>query len=1179
MGVVENGKRADMSESADEPSRSSASPLLPELGEEPDLVEQYRQAAARLLREGQPARAFGELVRASRILPMTPHLASALVCYSLRAGTEAAAIALLTNSIGSTHGVTRRAVRRQLARVLRRVNQMPRALETLHSILAESPNDRRARQLIELLTHEAASSDGPAPAKAPVADEADVTSAVPGIQDDTWSDAIQTLSSQPQQGPEEEERPAPPPVAVEAPRSEPREVAAPASPPIEAVVPEAVSSPPPPEPSVTAPPRDAVASPQVATPPEAEEPSRLVAAEPSAPEAPPAAPAQEAAASPASAAPPVPEQSPAPAPQEAVAAREPVHAEQKPAVPEPRKQALGVSDSWLDVVAAVEAETGKPEPEAETAGASDDRRETQEVPAFQSKGEAPSKDEGVQNPLDAAVQRAKNPAARAAAYLHRAEQFLANGALAKARADFGAAESLSPGSLQALTGIARCVAEVERPAAAERLRAALAVAPPRTPYRLEGLRCLAELAEGPLHNPRLAQWAWTEVLVEDPEAPKAAGQLLVLARKLRDRKALIQVLESRLDKAPHGGPEARETRLELVAALESEGHEEAALTELREAIATDPAHKEARLLLVERLVALGQIDEAARALRDAAPAPEEDAERQRTWERLSRFCREVLGDQVRAQVYANWAENLRVAMAGRTSLTPAAELSRSILSYEAGGTRPAAPRAGVKITAAPAIPPPPDAAPTQVEFPAVAPGTPPAPPEAVTAPAPVAPSPKPAPVRPSEPARLVEPARPAEPAAVPARFIEPARASKPASKPPPAIDDAAMAQLSAPEPPAAHVPVEGTQVIGWYAPPGKLDPRGRKARPPGSAPAAPGSENTNVRAIPAPPAPGSENTNVRALQVPPQPPAPAQAEARPAAFERVRQQPLDAQAYREIAAFFASRGDTARSTLMAEVSEGLKGQEGPSPSPLRRTLTPEERAGLRHPGLRNPSGELLASVGLALCRLFPVYGRAAGSNELLRPDTGPGARAALDALQVSARILDLPVPEVFLSEEDGPPFTLVHASAPRLLVGRFAVRRVHPEPELRFFAGRALACLGPDLLALRCLKKDQLLRAVAILASVLNGGSDFGPEARVVRDSLHPAARERAQSLLEKAQQEFDPTALADAARHSANRAGLVTCGGVGAALMVLRNLKTSDQDLVELVRFAASERYLPLRG
>jgi hypothetical protein len=182
-------------------------------------------------------------------------------------------------------------------------------------------------------------------------------------------------------------------------------------------------------------------------------------------------------------------------------------------------------------------------------------------------------------------------------------------------------------------------------------------------------------------------------------------------------------------------------------------------------------------------------------------------------------------------------------------------------------------------------------------------------------------------------------------------------------------------------------------------------------------------------------------------------------------------------------------------------------------------------------------------------------------------------------LQAVARLLDVQLPEVFLSEDDGPPFSLVHPGAPRLLVGRLAVRQVLPEPELRFFAGRALSCLGPDLLALRCLRKDQLLRAVAILASVLRGGTEFGPEARVVREALHPRARERSLVLLESAMRDFDAAALAESARHSANRAGLVACGGPGPAVAALRALKSSEPELVELVRFSASERYLPLRG
>ncbi|HZI07447.1 MAG TPA: hypothetical protein VEZ71_25740, partial [Archangium sp.] len=108
----------------------------------PELVERHRQSAARLLKEGHAAHAFGELVRASRALPMTPRLASALVTFSLRAGTEAAVIALLSSALGNTRGEVRRAVRLQIARVLRRVDQLPRAVESLQALVDEAPEDR-----------------------------------------------------------------------------------------------------------------------------------------------------------------------------------------------------------------------------------------------------------------------------------------------------------------------------------------------------------------------------------------------------------------------------------------------------------------------------------------------------------------------------------------------------------------------------------------------------------------------------------------------------------------------------------------------------------------------------------------------------------------------------------------------------------------------------------------------------------------------------------------------------------------------------------------------------------------------------------------------------------------------------------------------------------------------------
>jgi hypothetical protein len=168
---------------------------------------------------------------------------------------------------------------------------------------------------------------------------------------------------------------------------------------------------------------------------------------------------------------------------------------------------------------------------------------------------------------------------------------------------------------------------------------------------------------------------------------------------------------------------------------------------------------------------------------------------------------------------------------------------------------------------------------------------------------------------------------------------------------------------------------------------------------------------------------------------------------------------------------------------------------------------------------------------------------------------------------------------VLLSEDNGPPFSLVFTSAPRLLVGKQAVRQVLPGPELRFYAGRALLCLGPDLLALRSLKKDQILRGMALLSSVLKDRNASGLEARVMRESLTPQQIDQAAALFGPATRDFNVTALADAARDSSNRAGLVTCGAVGPALAALRMKRALEREIVELVRFAASERYFQLRN
>ena len=1184
MGGVRNGNDAGSPESAEKRQRSPAGspPSGPGTGV-PELVERHRQSAARLLQEGHAARAFGELVRASRTLPMTPRLASVLVTFALRAGTEPAVIALLSSALANTRGETRRAVRLQLARVLRRVDQLPRAVEALQALVDESPEDRRARRLLDVLfrrlSRHASSAEGEEDAEAlavPIVqgealveppelepEPADRSQTVefssPWLEEEHTVEAsgppdARFVTRAPQPRAETPPAPTPPAPAAPAPAAPApvddrhRTILELALPEVWAQIAEEATA----EASglpfgvagspASAPRDDSAGDASSHRRTTLEISGPLAEDEKTSTDAPVSQPRSPLVPPPAGAA-----RTPSPIPWSSDEDTEPSRAfvprQENPE--ETRQEAqLIARRAWRELAQfyldradatkdlAVRAETltrlaellenelqdlaGAARVYGQIVALTGDHAALAEQVRLVSQ-RADGDDWVVWRVLDEAVQRASNPRARAAAFLARGERLLSAGETARARADFEAAVAISPHSLPGLMGLARCVVEADRAGAAERLRAALAAVHRRTPHRAEGLRCLAELAGGPLADARLAHWAWSEVLAEEPEDAVAQDHLLEVTRQLGDKAGLSRLLRARLAREPRGLA-ARKVRLELVATLESGGERDAALTELRQAVRFEPGHKEAWLLLVERLIALGQNGEAAWGMEHAATATEDDDERLGTWERLARFCREVLGDAGRAQVYANRAENLRKAIAERAAPALHPEPPRSAVPKResSGGTRTGVlipPPGAVELTPTPAAASlaPSESAPTVLEMPAVS--------------VPVAPS-----------------------------------------RPPPAEPE---------EPPDAPMPVESTRFIAWEAPPGKMVPVRRRARGPGSVnspePLTP-STSTRQALAPAPAvAPAS-----------PQPPAPAPAPVegtRPAAIERVRERPLDAAAYRELSAFFVSRGDAARGSLMAEVAAALVGEKDGVPRFPRRTLTPEERAGLRHPGLRNPAGELLASVGQALVRLFPSFGRASGSSEPLRPDAGPGARAALEVLQSVARLLDVRLPEVFLSEDDGPPFSLVHPGAPRVLVGRLAVRQVLTEPELRFFAGRALFCLGPDLLALRCLKKDQLLRAVAILASVLRGGTEFGPESRVVREALHPNARTRALTLLESAQREFDAAALAEAARHSANRAGLVACGGPGTAVAALRALKSSEPELVELVRFSASERYLPLRS
>ena len=302
-------------------------------------------------------------------------------------------------------------------------------------------------------------------------------------------------------------------------------------------------------------------------------------------------------------------------------------------------------------------------------------------------------------------------------------------------------------------------------------------------------------------------------------------------------------------------------------------------------------------------------------------------------------------------------------------------------------------------------------------------------------------------------------------------------------------------------------------------------------------------------------------------------------EERELLFQRVRDNPLASEGYLALAEYFDNANDATRCSLMLEIANALEGDPNAAPRPPRLICSATDRAGLRHPSLRGEAGELLGIAGLALCRLHPARGRAAGSKEPFRPDAGRGGQGAAEALLMGVRILGLRAPDVLVSEDNGPPFSLVFAGSLRLLVGRLAVKKQIPEAELRFFAGRSLFTQNPDLLALRSLSREQLSRSLAVLGAVLRGGKGLTSEGRALRDGLPRQATARLRALYDGCRKTMDLSALAAGARHSANRAGLVVCGGIAPALAALKAKKALETEVVELVRFAASERYLLLRS
>ncbi len=389
-----------------------------------------------------------------------------------------------------------------------------------------------------------------------------------------------------------------------------------------------------------------------------------------------------------------------------------------------------------------------------------------------------------------------------------------------------------------------------------------------------------------------------------------------------------------------------------------------------------------------------------------------------------------------------------------------------------------------------------------------------------------------------------------------------------AAKPPVAREDA-----DTPAPRAAHVPASEDDEDATEAP-----------APPEVAveaddePDAPGT--TEARRTQELPAVAPVELGDPLQSIPPSfGPSPSKqlSEERQALFERVRASPLDPDGYRMLAEHFDTANDANRSSLMLELARALEGDPNAAPRTPRLILSATDRAGLRHPFVRTEAAELVTLTSPALCRLFPAKGKDAQATEEFSLESGKGAKGAADALLASVRLLGMRAPDVFVSDEAGPPFSALQTTPPRLVVSRLTVKKPVADAELRFYAGRALFTLSAELLALRTLKRDQLRAGLEAVGQMLRGQAST--EARIIREALPARSHERLKVLWPKVAKTLDLSALMEGARHSVNRAGLVVCGGIAPAIASLRAKKALPVEVTELVRFAASERYLQLRN
>ncbi len=294
---------------------------------------------------------------------------------------------------------------------------------------------------------------------------------------------------------------------------------------------------------------------------------------------------------------------------------------------------------------------------------------------------------------------------------------------------------------------------------------------------------------------------------------------------------------------------------------------------------------------------------------------------------------------------------------------------------------------------------------------------------------------------------------------------------------------------------------------------------------------------------------------------------------------RVDECPLDANAYRALAASYDRQGRPEHARLIADVADALEARPQERGTPTS-TLSDGDRCHLRHPALTTDLHEIGHLIGPAL---FEVSARPLDSFQprgAFSMDGTDGAWSLADALLRTVRALGMRVDDIQLSKEGALPVYPVCSTPPALLVSKPLLKKHLSGGLLRFFAGRALATLRPELGVFLLVPRDRLEETLTGIRRAFKRQGRMSEQTRAVVQRVSGKSADRLAILLDHLPDLGGETLdlAREGARHTVNRIALFASGGIAPALEALAFENASETDRVELLRFAISKVYRELR-